>query len=379
MSQPPAAPPSLAFDPTKFVHPAQAGGIERYVIDDGAGRGIRALCVNTGGGLRYRLLPDRGLDVDQAYFGPHSLAFLSHRGPSAPAGGIERGIDWLGKFPGGLLTSCGPFGVGAPVTDAGEDLPLHGPHSNTPAEIESVVQPDPHAGRLQMSVTGVLRYGRLFGPNVTLRRTVRSTLGANAIEVTDEFTNPGNTPAPHAWLLHINLGYPLVDAGATFCYRARVEDGTVQPLPNPVARARFTPGGGDGGRSAGGGAVPDYKRVPPPLDAHRGAVEAVAYLTPKAGPDSQVTVGLVNDVLGLGLAIDYDPTAFPRCVNWQHWGPGEYVTALEPTNGSVEGRATDRANGTLDSLPPRGSKTYRYTIRVVSDAVGLDALRTLNT
>ena len=29
---------------------------------------------------------------------------------------------------------------------AGEDLGLHGPHSNSPAELLSVVQPDPHAG-----------------------------------------------------------------------------------------------------------------------------------------------------------------------------------------------------------------------------------------
>ena len=71
-----------------------------------------------------------------------------------------------------------------------------------------------------MSVTGVLRYGPLFGPNLTLRRTIRSTLGRNAIDVTDEFFNAGNQAVPHAWLLHINFGYPLVDAGAEFCYDA---------------------------------------------------------------------------------------------------------------------------------------------------------------
>lgn len=354
------------FDTTKFVHPSQVGGIERYVLDDGAGRGVRALCVNTGGGLRYRLLADRGLDVDQAFFGPHSLAFLTHRGPSAPAGGLERGIDWLKTFPGGLLTSCGPFNIGAPSADAGEDLPLHGPHSNTPAEIESVVQPDPHAGRLEMSVVGVMRYGRLFGPNVTLRRTVRSTLGQNAIDVTDEFTNAGNQPVPHAWLLHINFGYPLVDGGAEFCYDAKVV-----PLNNPVAQARFKP-------RADGKRLPDYKRVPDPLDAHRGGTEAVAYLYPKAGRDGGATVGIVNRKLGVGVAVDYSTREFGRCVNWQHWGPGEYVTALEPSNGSVEGRAKDRTDGTLDHIEPGGRKSYRYTIRVVDDRAGFDALRALN-
>src|SRR5438105_15682228 len=109
------------FDPTKFVHPAQAGGIERYVLDDGAGRGVRALCVNTGGGLRYRVLVDRGLDIDQAFFNQHSLAFLTHKGPTAPNLALDRGIDWLKSFPGGLLTSCGPMNVGAPGIDEGEE------------------------------------------------------------------------------------------------------------------------------------------------------------------------------------------------------------------------------------------------------------------
>jgi hypothetical protein len=287
---PDAAPPPAGrpFDTAKFVNPAQVGGIEAYTLDDGAGRGVRALCVNTGGGLRYRLLVDRGLDVDQAFFNQHSLAFLTHRGVTAPAGGLERGIDWLKTFPGGLLTSCGPFNIGAPGTDAGEDLPLHGEHSNTPAEVERVVRPDPHAGRDEMVVVGVVRYGRLFGPNVTLQRTVRSVLGRNAIEFTDEFTNAGNQPVPHAWLLHINLGYPLVDGGAEFCYDAKVV-----PQDNPVAKARFEPGS-------------DYKTVPDPLDAHRGGTEAVAYLYPKADRDGRATVGLVNRKLGVGLAIDYD-------------------------------------------------------------------------
>ena len=72
------------------------------------------------------------------------------------------------------------------------------------------------------------------------------------------------------------------------------------------------------------------------------STEAVAYLYPRASRDGRTTVGVVNRKLGLGLAIRYNTREFPRCVNWQHWGPGEYVTALEPTNGTVQGRAKDR-------------------------------------
>ena len=75
-----------------------------------------------------------------------------------------------------------------------------------------------------MTIVGRVRYGAFYGPCVELRRTISSTLGRNELRVNDEFTNAGNTAVPHAWLLHINFGYPLCDAGAEFCYQAeRVE------------------------------------------------------------------------------------------------------------------------------------------------------------
>src|SRR3954467_14962260 len=97
-----------------FINAAQVGGIESYQIDDGPGRGVRAMCVNTGGGLRYRVLVDRGLDIDHAFPHQPSRAFLTHSGVTVPSRAYDRGIDWLASFPGGLLTTCGPFNVGSP-------------------------------------------------------------------------------------------------------------------------------------------------------------------------------------------------------------------------------------------------------------------------
>jgi hypothetical protein len=354
---------SGTFDTNKFINPAQVGGIDAYTIGEGEGRGARALCVNTGGGLRYRVLVDRGLDIDQAFFNQHSLAFLTHKGATRPSRALDEGIDWLKGFPGGLLSSCGPFNIGPPGEDAGQTFGLHGTHSNTPATIESVIQPDPRAGRMEMSITGVVRYGSLFGPSLELRRTIRSTLGGSAIDFNDEFSNPANTDAPHAWLLHINLGYPLVDEGGEFCY----DSPKVEPKDAPAGVARFNRKG------------VHPKRVPGPLDAHRGFNESVAYLFPRPTDRSgRTTVGLVNRKLGIGVAIRYNTKEFSRCVNWQHWGPGEYVTALEPANGTVEGRARDRERGLLDTIPAGGRKTYRYQIEAVTGRDGIEALRALN-
>ena len=350
------------FDAAKFVNAGQAGGIERYALDDGEGRGSRVLCVNTGGGLRYRVLADRGLDIDHAFHNQHSLAFLTHAGLTPPTRALDRGIDWLKGFPGGLLTSCGPFNIGPPGNDAGQELGLHGSHSNTAATIESVIQPDPRAGKLEMSVTGVVRYGALFGPLLQLRRTITSALGRNTIDFVDEFHNPGNTDAPHAWLLHINFGYPLVDDGGELCYDAA----KVEPNEVPPDVSRFRKG-------------VDPKRIPGPLDSHRGFNESVAYLYPRPTDRAGgTTVGIVNRKLGVGVAIRYSTREFPRCVNWQHFGPGEYVTALEPANGTVRGRWKDREDGILDTIPAGGRKTYRYQIEVVTGREGIEPLRALN-
>jgi hypothetical protein len=233
--------------------------------------------------------------------------------------------------------------------DAEGEYGLHGPHSNTAATIESVIQPDPHAGKMEISIVGRVRYGGFYGPNVELRRRISSTLGENLIRVEDEFFNAGNTDCPHAWLLHINLGYPLVDEGAEL----RVDEQRVEPHPENPANARHFAAGGP------------WKRIMAPTAEHNGPTSFVGYIYPKADAAGRATVAIVNPKIGLGVAVRYNASEFGRCVNWQHWGKYEYVTALEPSTGSVEGREKDRAGGLLQRLAPGQRKSYRYEIEVM--------------
>lgn len=335
-----------SFDVTRFVNPAQVGGIESYTFDDGQARGTRAIWFNTGGGLRFRVLPDRGFDIDQAFFHQHSLAFLTHKGITPPSRAMDHGIDWLKHFPGGLLTSCGPMNYGPPVTEGPWELGLHGSHSNTAGAIESIILPDPHRKEFAMSVTGVVRYGQLFGPNLRLRRTVSTKLGENVIDLHDEFINDANTPCEHAWLLHINFGYPLVDEGAELFHA-----GIVQPRDDEASKAYFA---GD-----------ERRVIEAPRKDHLGSGEAVAFVRPIVDR-KRASVGIINRALPLGVAIQYDPIQFPRCANWQHLGQGEYVTALEPMTGTLAGRENDRQSGDLIKIPPGGTRRYEYRIAVLS-------------
>jgi hypothetical protein len=212
-----------------------------------------------------------------------------------------------------------------------------------------------------MAVTGVIRYGSFYNPCVELRRTISSTLGSNSIDVLDEFFNAGNEPVPHAWLLHINFGYPLVDGGSELCF----DSPRMELTDAPESAARFAKG-------------MNFKRIPDPQEHHRGPTSAVAHFFPRADRAGQATVGIINRNLGLGAAVQYNVKEFPRCANWQHFGPHEYVTALEPVNGTVNGRAADRAAGLLDTLTPGARKTYRYRIEVVTSREAIDALAALN-
>jgi hypothetical protein len=332
----------------RVINLRQLGGMDRYVIDDGAGRGVRAVCFETGAGLNFRVLVDRGLDIDLASFNGRSLAFLTQKGVIAPTRGLDRGSDWLGGFAGGLLTSCGPFSIGAPSDVDGVHYGLHGPHSHTPAELIEASGPDDDTGAMRL--VGRMRYGAFYGPSLELVRTLTTRLGSNRVDVCDVFTNVGNTPSPHAWLLHVNFGFPLLDEGAMFGYRAS----RVLPRDDERSRLRF-------GQA-------DYRRFPAPSQEECGSVHGFAYLDAIADADGKVRCGVGNAKLGFGLEIVYDPKQFPRLGNWQHFGPGEYVAALEPMNGGVEGRATDVKLGRADTMEPGSKRRYDYSLAVVEGA-----------
>ena len=62
----------------KVGNPAQIGGIETAVLDNGPARGTRIAWVNTGAGFRYKVVLDRSCDIVEAFHNQHSLASVSY-------------------------------------------------------------------------------------------------------------------------------------------------------------------------------------------------------------------------------------------------------------------------------------------------------------
>lgn len=333
----------------KISNPIQLGGIETSVLDNGPGRGTRIAWINTGAGLRYKVVIDRAMDIAEATHGPYNLSWISHLGVTASEPFSHRGIDWLRTFGGGLVTTCGLSHFGPPEQDEHGERGLHGLISNQPAEIISIVQPDPLQGRLEMSITGKIKETQLFGPCFELTRTISGMLGQPIIMIHDEVRNVANTPAAHMLLYHCNFGWPLADEGTRILWEGSWKSGGRE---------------GDDKIFREGN---DFRRCPAPMAAHDGGGEAVAFIDPQSDDSGWCACGLHNEKIGIALALRFDKRRLPCLTNWQHWGKGEYVTGLEPGTNPPTGQAKARKENSLIELQPGETRTYDLEFEVLDN------------
>lgn len=339
----------------KISNTAQLGGIETSVIDNGPGRGTRIAWINTGSGLRFKVVLDRAMDIADTFYNQHSIAWLSHVGITAPQPFSSSGLEWLRTFGGGLLTTCGLSHVGGPENDEFGQRGIHGEISNLAAEIESIIQPDIVAGKLGMSITGLMKETQALGPNLELKRKISASLGESSIRIHDEVLNRGNTPVPHMLLYHFNFGWPLVDDGADIIWQ-----GDWKPREGNANRI-FTHGN-------------NYRKCPPPMDDHSGRGEEVAMIDIAADKNGWCKSGLYNDRLQFGVSIRFKKEQLPWLMNWQHWGKGEYVTGIEPSTNQLIGQAEAREKKELIFLAPGETKSYELEVKILTAQEEINSL-----
>jgi hypothetical protein len=322
-------------------HMDQVAGIKLFEAADGLGRGCRMLQVWTGSGLDFTVTADRALDISTCLFKGIPLAWASSVGVVHPAHYEPEGLGWLRSFPGGLLATCGLDQFGAPSSDAGEELGLHGRAGNLPARYvgyRTYWTEDDY----ELEITGEVRQTRVFGENLVLRRQISTQLGSNRIRIADVVTNEGFSSQPHMILYHFNLGFPLVTEDA------RLHLDAEQTIPR------------DEDAAAG---LADWSRFQPPTAGYR---EQVFRHVPTADEEGQVHVELENPTLGIGLRWSYDRTSLPHLFQWKMMGQGTYVLGIEPANSSgVEGRAIARQRGDLPHLEPGESRRYTLAVEVI--------------
>ena len=328
----------------------QFGGIRPIELAGGRERGVRGFDVFTGTGFQFTVLADRAMDITRASFRGRSLSYLSPAGQPHPSYYESQGIGWLQTFPGGLLATCGLANMGAPCTDEGEELGLHGRVSTLPMD-ELGFWTEWEGDELWMRMKGTLTEGVIFGNPLRLTRQISARLGGNSIHIEDTVENLGGQATPHMMLYHFNLGFPFLSP------ESRLASNSQEVKPRDAEAAK---------------GFAQYAEFQAPS---AGYAEQVFYHEMATDNDGDVRVALINPALdgGLGIYLRYHKKTLPRFIQWKSMAYGSYALGMEPANAYVEGRAKERAQGTLPMLQPGESRNYRAEIGVLDGMEEIEA------
>lgn len=323
---------------------SQIAGIRSATLNDGNEAGVRVLEFKTGSGLRFTVLPDRGMDIADAEFNGAPLAWCSPTGITHPAFYEAQGLGWLRTFYGGLLVTCGLMNVGVAAEDHGEYFGIHGRAANIPAKnvrYDAEWRGDDYV----LWAKGKVRETRVFGENVLLTRAITTRLGSHTIEIEDVIENCGFQDTPLMILYHINAGFPVLDETSELLINSKIT-----PRDTPARQG-----------------LKVAQRGAPPTP---GFQEQVHHHKVTPDPDGWATVVLVNRAFnngrGIGLQIRYRPDELPHFWQWRMMGEGTYVMGLEPANCSVLGRAEERRRKRLPMLRAGETKAHHLSISVVT-------------
>lgn len=324
-------------------NPLQIRGAERYTLEGGKGNGMRFIFVRNGCGLEAWISLDRAGDLSRVAFKGENMGYFSPCGYVAPSYYDDRGINFLKSFTAGFFTTCGLTTIGNPSTDEGEDLPLHGTISNTPAEDAAIYETDEG---LEIVIT--VKDCSFAAQKLVLKRKYFFSYKENSISINDSVVNIGINDSPYAILYHCNMAYPLLT------------EKSIVKIPNDGIRPRS-----------------DYaaKFVDSALvvdEPTANAPERCFYHDVKA-KDGIASVGIYNEDIEKGVIISYDKTQLPNFTEWQMFDEIKYVLGLEPCTCELEGRDVLRKNNTLQYIKPDQTKTTSLTFKFVDKKSDFDA------
>ncbi len=336
----------------RIGHPSQLCGLKSYTLNDGRSAGLRAVDFRTAAGLDFTVLLDRGMDISEARFKGISLCWRSPAGDVAPSFFEQKGMGWLRSWSAGLLTTCGLDNAGDPCVDDGEELGLHGRISAVPAERIALTEKWDGEDIL-LSVRGLLREGRLFGPCLEMVRTITTCGSSKGLSVRDTITNVGARRAPCMIVYHINIGFPLLDEGTEL----------IAPVAETIPYEDY--------------ADPRWEAFSK-MEAPDPGCRETDYMHVMK-PDSQgwVTVGVYNRALvdGLGLRIRYRHSELPHFNEWKMMGEREYVLGIEPGNCLPYSRYREREAGRLVYLEVGETISAGVEFEVVEGLAEIETLR----
>jgi hypothetical protein len=215
---------------------------------------------------------------------------------------------------------------------------LHGRVANIPARLTGYGERW-DSGRCVLWAEGEIHQAAIFAENLVLHRRIEADLGGTEIRLTDRVRNAGFDQTPHMFLYHVNVGWPLLDEGATF--------------DAPIARTLWQ---SDSVAEQG----VSHLVFPGPQPGFAEQVYEHA-LTPD--PDGRQRVRVANAARGRAFELDYDPAAFPAFFEWLNLREGSYAVGLEPSTHHVAGDAAAREDGSMIWLAHGEERSYQTVFR----------------
>ena len=326
---------------------SQLAGIKQYELTDGKAKGVAAVDIKTGSGLSFTVLPGRGMDIAWTEYRGIPISYISKTGVVSPSYYEENGVGFLRNFFAGMLTTCGLSNVGWPCEEIDPFLGkisygIHDRISNTVAD-HICVSEEWENDNYVMSVSGKVRESMLHMENLLLSRKISTTMGESSFTINDIIENCGFSPQPLMILYHINVGYPIVDAGSRFVCNSNSIFGL-----NNAAKEN----------------IETYGSINEPIPKF---MERVYSHDLKKDSNADTYVAIVNDKLELGLYVRFNKDQLPAFIQWKQLGEAEYVIGLEPANNVPSSRIEHKNNNTLQYLNPGEKKHIDVEIGILKN------------
>jgi hypothetical protein len=320
----------------------QLMGIKKYTFSEGKAKGVEAVDVNNGSGLRFTVLLDRNMDIAWCDYKGINISYMTSNSVVSPFYYDRRGNNWLRSFTGGLLTTCGIINAGKACIDKGEELGLHGNIGNCPVEnvcTESYWEED----EFIIKLSGISRETSFFGENLALKREIKVLGGVNKIYIQDTIENLGTKESPLMMIYHFNFGYPILDKGCKVYIDSESSIGTSEEALRNIK---------------------DQYNIFDPIKNNQENV----YFHVMNKENEEGKAILMNKSLGsngLGVSIKFNLDELPYLNQWKMLGEGEYVLGLEPSNCMTLGRDLERERGTLRYIAPGENRTFNLELSIL--------------
>lgn len=262
----------------------QVASLRRYTMTEGRERGLDVIdCDN--GNLRFLLNVTKGMDIMQMYHKGQNVSFVSRNGFTA------ENIDFMSRFEGGMLYTCGLDSIGSR-----DGYIPHGTYHTFPAQVLTA-----RCDEQGIVVEAVVRNTAIFGQNLAVKRRITSAVGSDCVEVEDTLTNLSFKEQEYCLLYHVNVGYPMLDAGAEVRLDEKNSCGRT-PWATQNIETRF-------------------EMEEPVADT-----EETCYFIEMNRP----TASIVNEKIGKEFVLDYSGDTLPCFVEWKCMVSGDYALGLEP-------------------------------------------------